>query len=443
MLQAIAEQVRPTVRWGVNHALPRTLMAVEARRGDLEGRLIMQDSTLAPSELHALLGEIHTAGSLSTTRIGYLTGTHCVVKEVLTSNDFRTGVDVSAVDGPVGRLARWAGQNTPIGPLTPPSLLVTEPPQHTRYRKLVSRVFTVRAVERLRTRAEQVATELLDAMAASATSGGPVELVSAYCAQLPVTLIAEILGVAVEDRHRVLEFGGGAAPSLDVGLGFGEFRSVERALRQFEHWLDGHLHGLRANPGEDLMSQLVLAREDGVGLSNEELKATAGLVLAAGFETTVNLLGNGIRLLHDHPDQRARLREEPGLWSNAVDEVLRFDPPVLLTGRAARRDTELEGVRVPRGSFVTTVLAGANRDPEVFADPGAFDVSRENARDHLSFSSGRHYCLGAALARMEGEVGLKAFFDRFPDAHLLPGARRRTTRILRGYAALPAVLNGG
>ena len=439
MLHLLADRVRPTVRWGVNHALPRTLMAVESRRGDLEGRLIMQDSTAPAAELDALIGEIHDAGALSTTRIGYLTATHSVVKEVLTSNDFRTGVDVSAVDGPVGRIARWAGTDTPLGPLTPPSLLVTEPPQHTRYRKLVSRVFTVRAVERLRARAEQVAVELLDSMDPSGASG-PVELVSAYCAQLPVTLIAEILGVAMEDRHRVLEFGGGAAPSLDVGLGFVEFRGVERALRSFEHWLDGHLEELRADPGDDLMSQLVLAREDGVGLSNAELKATAGLVLAAGFETTVNLLGNGIRLLHDSPDQLALLRSRPDLWSNAVDEVLRIDPPVLLTGRAARRDTELAGVPVARGSFVTTVLAGANRDPEVFADPGRFDVSRENARDHLAFSSGRHYCLGAALARMEGEVGLRAFFDRFPDAHLLPGARRRTTRILRGYAELPAVL---
>ena len=373
MLDALADRVRPTVRWGINHALPRTLMAVESRRGDLEGRLIMQDSTAPAAELDALIEEIHDAGALSRTRVGYLTATHSVVKEVLTSNDFRTGVDVSAVEGPVGRIARWAGTGTPLGPLTPPSLLVTEPPQHTRYRKLVSRVFTVRAVERLRTRAEQVAVELLDSMDPTGSS----ELVSAYCAQLPVTLIAEILGVAVEDRHRVLEFGGGAAPSLDVGLGFVEFRGVERALRNFEHWLDGHLEELRADPGEDLMSQLVLARQDGVGLSNAELKATAGLVLAAGFETTVNLLGNGIRLLHDHPDQLALLRARPDLWANAVDEVLRLDPPVLLTGRVARRDTELAGVPVARGSFVTTVLAGANRDPAVFDDPGGFDVSRD------------------------------------------------------------------
>ena len=127
-------------------------------------------------------------------------------------------------------------------------------------------------------------------------------------------------------------------------------------------------------------------------------------------------------------------------FSLAVDEVLRHDPPVLLTGRTVVRDTELAGTTVPRGAVVTTLLAGANRDPEVFTDPDVFDVARANAGDHVSFSSGRHYCLGAALARMEGEVGLRAVFDRFPDLALEPGARRRPTRILRGWGALPARL---
>jgi cytochrome P450 len=164
-------------------------------------------------------------------------------------------------------------------------------------------------------------------------------------------------------------------------------------------------------------------------------------VLAAGFETTVNLLSNGIALLHDNPDQLALLRREPERWPAAVEEVLRLDPPVLLTGRTAVRDTEVAGVRVPRGGVVTALLAGANRDPEVFTDPGTFDVSRSNANEHLSFSGGRHFCLGAALARMEGEVGLRRLFDRYPDLRLQPGARRRDTRILRGFETLPATLS--
>jgi cytochrome P450 len=163
-------------------------------------------------------------------------------------------------------------------------------------------------------------------------------------------------------------------------------------------------------------------------------------VLAAGFETTVNLLGNAIALLDRHPDQLGRLRAEPALWPNAVDEALRLDPPVLMTGRQSTQATSVAGVEVPKDALVVTILAGANRDPRVFEHPERFDVARENAKDHVSFSGGRHYCLGASLARMEGEAGLRALVERFPDMRLLPGARRRPTRILRGYEALPARL---
>ena len=159
-------------------------------------------------------------------------------------------------------------------------------------------------------------------------------------------------------------------------------------------------------------------RDEGRGLDERELKATAGLVLAAGFETTVNLLGNGIALLHDHPDERARVVADPGLWPNVVEEVLRLDPPVLLTARMAQRDTEVAGQAVRSGSMVTAILGGANRDPAVFPDPLRFDVARDNAREHIAFSSGRHHCLGAQLARMEGDVGLRTIWEQIGRAHV-------------------------
>ena len=435
---ALLAPVRQTVRWALGHGLPSAAMRRAARAGDVQGRLVTQGVSADTQRITELADEIRASGPLHRSKFAYLTASLPVVKEVLTSSDFRTGV-FSPGDGPLGRVARWAEEPGGIGPLTPPSLLVTEPPDHTRYRKLVTRVFTARAVEGLRERTRQIAHDLLDDLA----TGSPVDLVPSYCAQLPVTVIAEILGVPPADRQRVLEFGTAAAPSLDLGLSLREFRSVERGLGQFDTWLDQHLRRLRDQPGEDLMSQLVRVQEEGVGLDDAELKATAGLVLAAGFETTVNLLGNGIVLLHEHPEQVERLRREPALWPNAVDEILRVEPPVLLTGRLCRADTVVAGVPVPRGEAVTTLLAGANRDPAVFADPGRFDVARENARDHVSFSAGRHYCLGAALARMEGEVGLRTLLDRFPDLELQPGAVRRSTRILRGYQHLPAVLDPG
>ncbi|MBS41882.1 MAG: cytochrome P450 [Nocardioides sp.] len=435
----VDQHVKPAVRWGLNQALPRQVMRMSARKGDLQGRIIAEAGGADDALVADLADQVRAAGRLHRGRFAFITASHAVVKEVLTSNDFRTGIDVGA-DGVLSRLGRWANQPVRLGPLERPSLLVTEPPDHTRYRKLVTRVFSVRAVRELAGRTQEIADRLLDDLGERAARGEQVDLVDGYCAQLPVTVIAEILGVPPQDRHRVLEFGAGAAPSLDLGLGWREFRGVERSLADFETWLRGHLAHLRDHPGDDLMSQLVAAREEGEGLTEEELLATAGLVLAAGFETTVNLLSNGIALLRQHPDQLALLRDGTATWSNAVDEVLRYDPPVLLTGRMALRDTEVDGVAVPARHMVTTMLAGANRDPEVFTDPHSFDVTRENAREHVSFSAGRHYCLGAALARMEGEIGLRSLLERYPDLRLEPGARRRPTRILRGYATMPASL---
>ncbi|QWC86297.1 cytochrome P450 [Nocardioidaceae bacterium] len=435
----VVDRVRQPVRWGVNHAIPRTLVARSARNGDLQGQMILAGKSEDHWAVLDVFEQVRAKGTLHQGMFGFVTTDLAACKEVLTSADFVTGFPTDG-NGLLAKVSRWAEDDRLLGPLIPPSLLVTEPPDHTRYRKLVTRVFTVKAVEKLRERAEQIAHQLLDDLEARARAGETVELVEAYCSQLPVTMIAEILGVPESDRHRVLDFGQGAAPSLDLGLSWGELRRVERSLAEFDAWLGEHLAQLAAHPGEDLLSQLAVAQEEGVGLTDTELKSTAGLVLAAGFETTVNLLGNGAVLLREHPEQLQALREDPALWGNAVDEMLRIDPPVLLTGRLCVRDTEIAGHTVPAGWFVTTALAGANRDPQVFDDPGTFDVRRENAKDHVAFSSGRHYCLGAALARMEGEVGLKVLFDRYPDLELAPGRRRRPTRILRGWSHLPVTL---
>jgi cytochrome P450 len=430
--KAVLAHAKPAVRWSLAHAVPRGFLRREARRGDLQGRLFVDAAD--GRDLTGLFDEIRAAGPVVRTRFGSVTTSHAAVREVLASDDFRTR-PVAPDGSALGRLVEWsAGEH--LHPVQPPSLLVVDPPDHTRYRKLVTRVFTARAVEQLRDRTQEIADRLLDELPADR----PADLVETYCGMLPVTVISEILGVPARDLGRVLSLGAAAAPSLDLGLGWRTFRHVEAALAEFDAWLGEHLRYLRAHPGDDLFSKLVAAQDDGVGLTDAELKSTAGLVLAAGFETTVNLLGSGIALLTRHPGQLALLRERPGLWGNAVEEVLRHDPPVLLTGRMAVRDTEVTGVRVPRGTLVTTVLAGANRDPAVFADPAAFDVTRADARDHVSFGAGRHHCLGASLARLEGEIGLRTIFDRFPGLRLLPGSRRRSTRILRGFEYLPAAL---
>lgn len=430
--QRAGTEVRSRIHWAIAHGLPVVVLRRAARRGDLHARMILAGIDGGDGVFDAI-EEIRAAGPVLTSRIGAVATSHAAVRQVLTGEEFRTGFPTGL--GMLGKVVDWAAPRM-LHPVEPPSLLVTEPPDHTRYRKLVIRVFSPRAVQRLKERTKEIASDLLDEIAARAL--GRVELVEEYCARLPVTVIAEILGVPESERARVLEFGTAAAPSLDLGLGYRQYRSVNRALTDFDAWLGEHLDSLRRNPGDNLLSQLVTASDEEGTLDERELKATAGLVLAAGFETTVNLLSNGIALLHDHPEQRQRLVDDPSLWPNAVEEVLRIDPPVLLTGRMSTRDTTVGGLPVPSGSMVTTILAGANRDPAVFSAPTVFDVDRENARDHISFSAGRHHCLGASLARMEGEVGLRMLWERFPDLQLLPGVRRRTTRILRGFEVLPA-----
>jgi cytochrome P450 len=299
-------------------------------------------------------------------------------------------------------------------------------------------VFTPRAVEQLRPQVQQVADALLDDLART-PAGSPVDLVERYATLLPVRVICRLLGVPADQEARVLALGNGVAPSLDLGLSLPAYLQVQRSLHAFNDWLDEHLLRLRAEPGPDLLSQLVHLEDEGGQLDHVELRTTAGLLLAAGFETTVNLLGNGAQLLLAHSEQLAVLQAEPARWPDAVEEVLRYESPVQVTGRGAVRDTTVAGVPVAAGAHVTTLLAAANRDPDVFVDPQRFDVTREDAREHLAFSGGRHFCLGAALARVEGEVGLQSLFERFPRLTAAPGAQRRPTRVLRGWDHLPAV----
>jgi cytochrome P450 len=427
--------LKQRLHWLALHGVVRALAAYGARRGDPQGRLMFDPSVKAdPVPLYE---QLRAKGPLVRGGVGWVTADYGVAHEVLRSEDFRVLELGSRLPGPLRWLERRA-RDPLLHPLRPPSLLAVEPPQHTRYRKTVSSVFTPRAVAALRGRVEHAALELLDQLSGER---GVVDVVDRYCAQLPVAIIGDILGVPDRDRRRILEFGELAAPSLDVGLTWQQYQLVQRGLAGFDTWLAEHLGQLRRAPGDDLMSQLILAAsEDDTRLDELELRAIAGLVLAAGFETTVNLLGNAIRLLLDTPEQLQKLRDRPQLWPGAVEEILRLESPVQLTARVARTDTVVAGTPVEQGQMVVVYLAAANRDPAVFADPHRFDVERDNAGRHLAFSGGRHFCLGAALARAEGEVGLRAFFDYFPDARSAGAGSRRDTRVLRGWSSLPVAL---
>lgn len=426
--------IRERLNWLALHGVVRAFAARAARRGDPQARLVADPALRA--DPFGFYEELRSRGPMVRGRLSYLTVDHGVAHELLRSDDFRVIEFGRSLPGPL-RLLEERTRTDALHPLRPPSLLAVEPPEHTRYRKTVSSVFTSRAVTALREGVQDTATALLQDMPGGT---GVIDVVEHYCSQLPVEIISEILGVPESEREKILEFGELAAPSLDFGLTWQQYQHVERGLAGFSDWLVAHLAQLRAHPADNLMSRLIEAADDGVRLNESELRAVAGLVLAAGFETTVNLLGNGIRLLLNSPDQLAALRDDPSLWPNAVEEILRLDSPVQLTARVAQRDTETGGARVRAGEVVIICLAAANRDPAVFDDPQRFDVRRPNAGRHLAFSGGRHFCLGAALARMEGEVGLRSFFEQFPHARLAGEGRRRDTRVLRGWSRLPVRL---
>lgn len=433
---------RDLAAWTIAHGLQRRFLRKGAAGGDLIARLATDPALIA--DPYAAYEELRSQGRI--VRNGFIGGTvdHAVGNAILRSEDFGTGAGLAELPAPLRRLHAWAREDDTLSPVDPPSMLVVDPPQHTRYRKLVARSFTARKVGRMADQVAGVAERLLDDLTATARPGEPLafDLVDRYAAQLPVSVIADLLGIPESERGLVLEWGNHAAVTLDPGLTWDQFRTASAALREMHAWFARHLDRLRRDPGDDLMSQLLLDQQQSAAKGEEPLSAVEVhgiglLVLGAGFETTVNLIGNAVALLDEHPDQLRALQAEPDGWANAVEEVLRHESPVQLTMRAALRDTEVAGEKVGRGEAILVYLSAANRDPKVFDDPARFDVTRPNAADNLSFSAGIHYCVGASLARLEATVGLRMLYERFPDLRVAGTPVRRGTRVLRGYAELP------
>jgi cytochrome P450 len=419
------------VRWAGQQGLIGLALKRAARKGDPQARLIM-DLRMRENP-YPLYEQIRAGGEVTQGRMTYVVPSHRAASAVLRSDVFKVGFDADSMPWLLRRMLVRGENEKGVGPVDPPSLLAVNPPQHTRYRRQVAKVFTPRAISAIEPRVQQIAHALLDDLAGREV----VDLVETYASLLPVTVICEILGVPVQMREQFLAWGNAAAPALDVGLSYRQFRDCESGIRGLGGWMLGHIDQLRRDPGDDLLSELITVEDDGIRMSDLELMATADLLLAAGFETTVNLISSGTQLLLSHPDQLASLREDPQLWPNAVEEVLRYESPVQNTARYAAEATEICGTPIPKSGFVSVLIGAANRDPQLFDQPGQFDVRRPNAREHLSFSAGVHYCIGAVLARTEGLIGLRTLFDRYPELALSGTPIRRKTRTLRGYQTLP------
>jgi cytochrome P450 len=317
-------------------------------------------------------------------------------------------------------------------------MLQQDPPDHTRLRGLVVKAFTARRVEDMRPRIQQVVDQTLDRIAGQ----GHMDLIEDFAFRLPVTIICDMLGIPEEHREVFYTSSRDGGRLLDpVPLSPAEIEQGNAGNLTAQLYFQQLFELRRKNPGDDLTTQLVQAEEDGSKLSNEELTANIILLFGAGHETTVNLIGNGLLALHRNPDQLALLKANPELITNAVEEFLRYDSSVQMSGRVALEDIDdLGGKRIPKGESVLCLLGSANRDPAVYPDrPDRLDITRPKIRP-LSFGGGIHLCLGAQLARIEAEVAIATLLRRLPELRIdnPENPEWRPTFVLRGLKSLPA-----
>jgi cytochrome P450 len=400
-------------RFGASLHLQRAQMAFHGYlRGDPMAQLLLRPGWQDPYPVYERL---RATGPIAPTRLGnWVTTGHPETSQVL--RDRRVGV--RAVDGP----APQAGMDL--------SFLERDPPDHTRLRRLAAPAFSPRQMTSYRPRIEQVAADLVD----RAAGRDGFDLVSDIAAPLPIAVITDLLGIPDADAAEFARYGATIGGALDGVRSLRHARALMIANARLEQMFDGLFELRRHEPADDLISRLVSA--DHVRIQPAELVPICVLLLIAGFETTVNLIGNAIHALLDHPEQWQALRHDPALAPRVVEETLRFDAPVQRTARVALEPLEIGGASVAPGQWVLTLIGAANRDPAVYPRPAVFDITRDHPAEHLAFSSGIHYCLGAPLARLEAEVALATVAERL-DLVRSGRVTRRRGGTIRGLRHLP------
>ncbi len=311
------------------------------------------------------------------------------------------------------------------------SMLNSNPPDHTRLRSLVSKAFTPRSVSQLQPRIELMVDELLQDLEGK----DRFDLIEGLAFPLPVTVIAEMLGVPAEDMDKFKDWSNDLALTIEPILTDEQSRRIQQATDEIFEYFEGIIEQRRHEPRDDMMTALINAEEEGDRLTHHELLSTLMLLLVAGNETTRNLIGNGTLALLNNPDQLKKLRDNPDLLDSAINELLRYDSPVQLDGRIVLEEVEIDGNRIHPGQRVLCAIGAANRDPAVFTDPGVLDIGRRE-NSHIAFGRGIHYCLGSPLAMLEGRIAFSALLDRFPSMKLIAEPEFREQVVLRGVEEL-------
>jgi cytochrome P450 len=321
------------------------------------------------------------------------------------------------------------------------SVMYSNPPEHTRMREVMARTFTARRVAALEPVVGEIADELLDSLGKAGADGSPVDFMEVFSFRLSVGVICELFGMPAEDRPRFRQLGADWTEVFEVMPDPVAMSKADAAYLQFQAYFEQLVEQRRAEPRDDLVTAVVqLVDAEGAPLSAHELVCNLAVLLAAGYETVTNLFGNGLGLLFRFPEVAAQLRQRTLPVESFVEEVLRFDSPVQVSGRVAHTDSELAGTPIPAGGSLILMLGAANRDPKRYPDPDRFDATRTDIQP-ISFGAGIHHCLGAALARMEGATAFTRLLDRFPSIAPAGSPLRRDRLVLRGYESLPVTLH--
>jgi P450-derived glycosyltransferase activator len=380
---------------------------------------------------YPIYAKLRSSGPFTFSRAGvWVAAGHHVAHQVL--RDRRFGVREKDAAYPPDGTSTIMGSREGIADGDMLSFLELDPPHHTRLRRLVMPAFGPKMIASYRAGIERTAHTLLDA----AIAKGEFDLISDFASPLPIRVISDLLGVADVDTRRFAGYGNVVAASLDGITSLRQARELAGAISDLDALFASMLVRQADLPAESVLHRLAEAAGDDK-LTTAELFASCRLLLVAGFETTVNLIGNAMLALLAHPDQWQLLRDQPDLSGQVVEEVLRYDPPVQATSRTAHEQVEIAGQTVRPNQFVVVLLASAGRDSSAHSDPDRFDITREQSTEHLAFSGGIHYCLGAPLARLEGEVALRVLAERLPELAQAGPVHRRTSFTIRGLSRFP------